>query len=508
MKKYWILLTIVCFCSLTYGQGQMDASKMSGTTLTGTARGQSMANAFGALGGDPTGVIINPAGAGIYRSSELSATLDYSNISYETSRESTALKYSKNQFTLNDISYIHYTPMGSDFLQSINFAFSYHKTNNFTMKGRSTGRGMRTSLTDYVAAGSYGIKGYEMEPNNYPYQKSLPWLSILSYQGGLIVNGESDREYVPNLLEKDETVDPELELEETGYIHSYDFALGFNFSNNLYLGATFVVNDINYEMTSYYRENFQHGGGYQLYNWLRSEGAGYQLKLGAIWRPISQLRLGVSYHSPVWYEMTDYYLADVQSSFHGSAHTPNENNAGDYRFQSPYSWTFSAAGIIGTKGIVSVDYEIKDYKSMALHEPDGYSYGDNDLIDYNFRIASTFRIGAEYRITPQLSARLGFAGTDSPYTAGLKNGNVDPVMKGTIAHYEIETGTKYYTVGLGYRFTPQFYLDIAFVHRNQSGELHYFPNLYDDKGQALHSNNFAEITKQTNKGLLTLGYKF
>ena len=71
MKKYILLSGIAIFITLFAGaQDLMDALRYSNIAVSGTARAGAMGNAFGALGGDFTSASINPAGLGLYRSSE------------------------------------------------------------------------------------------------------------------------------------------------------------------------------------------------------------------------------------------------------------------------------------------------------------------------------------------------------------------------------------------------------------------------------------------------------
>ena len=57
----------------------VDAIRLSDVRLQGTARSTAMGNAFGALGGDFTSSSINPAGIGVYRSSEFVFTTQLGN---------------------------------------------------------------------------------------------------------------------------------------------------------------------------------------------------------------------------------------------------------------------------------------------------------------------------------------------------------------------------------------------------------------------------------------------
>ena len=69
-RTLYTLLLAIAIPLFIYAQDLTDALRFSGFQMQGTARAGSMGNAFGALGGDFTSVSINPAGLGIYRSSE------------------------------------------------------------------------------------------------------------------------------------------------------------------------------------------------------------------------------------------------------------------------------------------------------------------------------------------------------------------------------------------------------------------------------------------------------
>jgi hypothetical protein len=77
MKRIISILTIsfVAF-QLAFGQNEFDLFKFVQPEINGTARYTSMAGAFGALGGDPSAIGDNPGGLGIYRSSEISGSLN------------------------------------------------------------------------------------------------------------------------------------------------------------------------------------------------------------------------------------------------------------------------------------------------------------------------------------------------------------------------------------------------------------------------------------------------
>ncbi len=80
MRKIgYFLVFMLLISGAAYSQGEVEALKFSRQELYGTARSMAMGGAFGALGGDISGISVNPAGIGIYRSSEIVGTFGFSN---------------------------------------------------------------------------------------------------------------------------------------------------------------------------------------------------------------------------------------------------------------------------------------------------------------------------------------------------------------------------------------------------------------------------------------------
>jgi long-subunit fatty acid transport protein len=516
MKKYLVSLLALCLCGGLFAQGEMDAIRLSSGDLRGTARGQAMGGAFGALGGDVTGIGINPAGLAVYRSSEVNLTMALNAANMKTNWQNTINQNSKTKFEFNNVSYVGYYPTGNETAPVLNFSFSYNRLKNFDRRYSASGQGMKTSLSDYIAAITKGVHYKDMNQSDKydPYaNRSIPWLSTLGWLG-FFINEDPKAENAYTGLFSGEAVAPQLNVHERGHIETFDLSLATQFMDVLYLGMTVGFTDINYDMTSSYSENFLHGGDIHLRNTFLTEGSGYQFTLGGIWRPADFLRLGASFHSPVWYTLTDEYQGYTNANYAGVepnawAKTPDQAKT-FYRFHTPYSWVFSAAGIIGTKAIVSLDYEWKDYRKMKLLDNQGSPKQDaNNFINADFKAASTLRAGLEYRIDPQLSARLGYSYAQNPYEKTFRNGGREAMIVGTVPHYTLDGDTQSFTAGIGYRFTPNFYIDAAFVYQTQEGSLYYFPLIGLDKdGHGGLSSTPASVSKRDCKGLVTVGYKF
>ena len=522
MKRNLLFIIALFACTLSFGQGEIDAYRYSNNDLSGTARGQAMGGAFGALGGDVTGVAINPAGIGVYRSSEILANMSLS--SQLTGGSS--YQESNTNFHFDNLSYVGYYPLVKGGMLTLNFGFNYNRIKSFDQQYSASSSSMNSSLTRYMAQLTNGIDHgvWTGNTDDYYSNSNIPWLSALAWDGYLINEGSGTDNY-QSLLNDGEKVSPSLNFREKGKVESYDFTIGSNISDKFFWGATFSITNLSYSLSSSYSELFQQGGSFDLGNYLETHGSGYQAKFGVIYKPVDALRLGVSYHTPVWYSMTDYYQGWIDpygivandGSSAGSTSTPNSSI--NYYFRTPGSWTFSAAAVLGAQAILSVDYEMKDYSMMNLKDGDGYNLKEvNGYINTDYKNASTLRAGFEYRFTPQFSGRIGYAWMQNPYQQS-KISNVfdgDPnaynvsdimVTSGTIPHYTVSGDVNYYTAGVGFRFTPQFYCDFALVLSTQNNNLYYFtPKIAE--GQTMY-DSFAGTSKdKTLKGLLTFGYRF
>lgn len=218
--------------------------------------------------------------------------------------------------------------------------------------------------------------------------------------------------------------------------------------------------------------------------------------------------------------MSDYFHATASTdvgAMRTDAETPS-NQKGEYHLRTPDRWIFSVAGI-GPNFLVSVDYELTAYKRMNVNDLDGYDLEAVEFIKKDFGNAGTLKVGAEYKITPQFSVRAGTLWRTSPMKAHVKGGT--PALDsdgayyrnaigvaGTTPNYTVDKGTNSYSVGLGYRFTPNFYADLACVYREYKEDAYAFPSTFYDDGKPFFTSTPASLKTKTTQVALTLGYKF
>ncbi|MDE6559236.1 MAG: hypothetical protein K2K29_05075, partial [Muribaculaceae bacterium] len=444
--------------------------------------------------------------------------------------------------------------LNSSVVPNLNFGFTYNRTASFNNRyGGSLGN-LNTSMTNWMAGvgNAEGVTVGDVQyTNNYnPYNPydgyAAPWMTILGYQSFLInPTGNPDSPVWEGQYSAASIQGPATQgagyynVEEKGGIDSFNIAFGGNFGNFIYWGMDFDISNLNYTRNTLYGENLENArvesdqgiesttSDWNLKNWYNISGTGFTYKLGVILRPIQELRIGVAFHTPTYYTLTQTFSAQTEAYYNGGS-TPivNHSNAdkngnyepgyNDLRFVSPWKVMVSAAGVIGNKLIVSADYQWDLTSKMHFKDPSyygGYYYDGPNYNDYfnssynsydadgtNAAIKSlysdihTLRLGAEYRLTKNFSVRAGYSNVSSGVRHEAEIGNVPVYTAGTMPDYSFRNATNYITCGLGWR-SGGFYADLAYVHKNNSSTYHAFS---DDSDAGRMMSPTAKVSFNSN----------
>lgn len=541
MKKI-VLLSIIVLLSgniKLFAQGnEIDAFTLSTSELGGTARSMSMGGAFGALGGDLSVIGNNPAGLGVYRSSEISGTFDLSSVNTSTNWSGITADRNKKRFAADNYAFSLYFPTSADGIKNWSFGFSYNRLKNFKRSYLMSSKGQPYSMADFVAWRAANAFGYNngiskddltltdtYDPYNYN-RLSGHWLSILGYEAGMydLYPSKSNHYLSAFGLDPDgygDVASPtrsSLRVNENGRSDEYNLGLGFNISDFLYFGVSLSIANLDYQYSSFYDDEFQtnNRNGDYLYmeNRLNTKGIGVSGNIGVI-LTLDALRLGVAYNSPRYYDMTDYFAAwaGIEIYTYPDPKMDNftpEDSYSEYRFSTPDKWIFSCAFVFGQSAIISSDYEIMNYKNMLFTDRrDDAGFPANDFINEDYTYSHTLKLGAEVKPTRQFALRAGYMVQTSPMCKALVNNDVEVLPAGTIPHFTTVTKpTNYYTAGLGYRFSPNFYMDLACIYRTNDSDAFAFSNTYSNRPEVEIFATPAKLKTKTTRFALTLGYKF
>lgn len=504
MKKNILAIALLAFSVLATAQTEYDALRLSQTDLTGTARYVSLGGAMGALGGDASAIKDNPAGLGVYRSAEITATMNLALTNTQPiewhNMKTNQDRYSKLSF--NNVSYIMTFPdyeKGSGLLGS-NISFSYQKLNDFNKSFVMNGGKSATSFTDFLAHFSSpnppipGDVGYD----NY----DMPWLTTLGFDGYLI---NIDGQNFTSLLNQGELVTPKYAFDQAGSLSEFSFGWGGNYNNNFFLGASLNIRSLDYSLKTTLTEDFENGGGFDLVNKQVQSGIGLNAKLGAIYLPSNELRLGLSFHTPSITYLSEETYADLHSSEipadeKNPAETPVNSQA--FNLWSPMQMQASAAYLIGKMGLLSAEYNFVNYKGARFHgNPQStQKFGDiNTAMKDVLNNVHVLKAGAEARITPNFSLRLGYAMMTPAVNPDYVNGKilVGNSVNTNTEYFDQKYNTSHVTFGLGYR-KPGWFIDFAYAIKNQKED--FFP--YQDRVLTP-----TVLDTKTSNVLLTLGLR-
>ncbi|MCI9285111.1 MAG: hypothetical protein HFJ91_04830 [Muribaculaceae bacterium] len=546
MKTKLIAGMLMALPTVAAAQSAIDAYSISQSDLRGSARFMSMGGAFTALGGDISTLNQNPGGIGIYRSSDISATLDINFMGSTAETPGLSNKISKTRAACNNFGYIGAVRTGNETMPFFNWGVSYSRVASFDRRYAGAFESIGTSLTNLVAnytntdlsSGLY-TPNQMWETNNYnPYFDSqAPWTSILMYNGYGINTPSSGASSVNGLFKENATVGSgSFEVEEKGFVDEYAINLGGNILNTVYWGIGFGITDIDFKQYAYYSESFSnadisYGNGttngdasYGLNNYKRIYGSGFNFKAGLILKPINEFRFGIAVHTPTYYNLTyegqgamgyRYYSDLYADGKPSSGNVSTEVDDVDFKTRSPWRLMVGAAGVIGGKAIISADYEYRAYSDMKVQDWNGNDYFDiNEDVKTYYQAVNVVRLGAEYRVTPSFSIRAGYAYESSPVKSELLDptGNTatyvftsGPDDTETQPAYTLDRSTQYITCGLGYRY-KMFYADLAYVHRYRQSDYHAFSDYNDELGLVIAPS--AKLTDHNNSLILTVGFKF
>lgn len=497
MKRIALIVTVSVIFGLTASaQFAEDVLRYSRINIGGTARYMGTGGAFGALGADFTLASVNPAGLGLYKTSEITITPAVSWQNTESSYNGFTGDDGRSIFHLGNVGMVYtskaLSPDKSSGWKRVQFSVGLNRLNDFNNRVYTRGPNASNSLLDVYLTEAQGPPQipYETIENDpaYGYDLGLAWWTFL-----LDIYGDTNN-YSYFTPVPFGGVMQEKTIETKGSMNEWVFSISTNYNERFYLGMTFALPHIRYTQSSTYRETDVADTIFDFKQFTRREyletrANGFTFKIGMIYRVTDWLRLGAAFHTPTWYNRTsDYYWASMESFFDNgdNYYEASPDGTFDYRMQTPLRAIGSAAVIIGQRGLVSVDYEYADYGTGKLKDVGNFTSdhmrSQNDIIKSSYGAAHHVRLGTEWR-HQGFSFRGGFGYAGSPYQSDINDGS-----------------TLTYSAGVGYRGRV-FFADLAYVHRKT--EQDYFLYLTEDI-----VTNPVTNTYKANNLLLTLGLRY
>jgi hypothetical protein len=430
MKKLiFSLVFMLLITSQMSSQNASDALRYSRIFYGGTTRFQGMGGAFGALGADFSVIATNPAGLGIYKSSEITVTPSISINPSSSEYNGEVGSDTKTVFALGNFGFVFTIKPPkknkSGGFQNFNIGFGMNRQNDYNTRLFMHGSNNTSSMmTDWVNT----LNNQFLSPGDvnekYPFDIALATNANLIY-----LDDSINRKYANDA--PNGGVYQQKSITTSGSINEFDFSFGANYDDKLYFGATIGIPTIRYFEESRYEEYKQRASipyfeslTYDQY--LETHGTGINFKIGVIYRPANWIRIGASIHTPTYYgNMRDSWNSNMFASFDSLQSTPQYSPDGyfDYQLVTPFRAIGSLAFIIGQYGLISAEYEYVNYNQSRFYSSEGeYVFSDvNDDIKASYKTPLNIRFGTEWKIQ-DFRVRGGFGYYGTPYQSNINTG--------------------------------------------------------------------------------------
>ncbi|MEX1190042.1 MAG: hypothetical protein WED33_12350 [Bacteroidia bacterium] len=456
MRNLLITGAMIFIAPFIMAQSIDDAVRYSQTNSGGTALSMGMGGATGAVGGDFSNAVTNPAGLGLFRQSEFAGSLSLFNSSTSSDFYGSGEDDRKFNFNIQNLHLVIHYPtvnrlkktgwMGST------LAIGYNKTSNLGERWTFRGFNPNSSLVDAIAQSANGIQ---------PDQLSAPD-QFVAYQTFLIdpvTDSSGNIGYTSLLGPAGGDVTQRGTMDSRGRIGETSISFAANHSNRFYIGAGLSIRRIIFERDFTYTErddadSIASFNSFTYTNTLSDRATAVAFRGGIIYRVNDHVRLGASAFVPLDYTVNTDYNYSINSDLSSGQYSSEFPGTFKYKLRLPSRFTGSAAFILGKKGLVSVDYETVNYSKNRLIDDSGLFDNTNDVMRTRLTNTGNLRIGGEARFD-DLYARAGFQLLGNPYNSNTNNQAI-----------------KMFSLGGGYRVND-FYIDLAYVLSIQ--EKNYYP---------------------------------
>ena len=524
MKTKSILMAgLMAVATAADAQDIYKVEAVAGNDLNGTARFVGMGGAMGALGADISVMGTNPAGIGLYRSSDVALS---ASALVQPDAESFH-DVNKARPSFDQMGFVYAAKVRGGALRFVNFGFNYHKSRNFK---------------NYIGTGAVATGGLSQSMQMMDLAYTDHWLDLYYDEDRAMTTpltclGYDTQMLLPTYDAQGNVVDyTPCEADAYNYrrvqwggVQQYDFNVAFNVKDRVYAGLTFGLYNVRMNSFTDYGELLPDGAGnqyeYYMQNYEQLTGNGFDVKLGLIVRPFarSPFRVGLSFATPTYYSLTADASLFMHSPFQ-NGDVPYTESAVDvvgneYNVRTPWRLGVSMATTVGSRVALDAEYELANYRKSNISYPDYYDdwgsvydgetdYALREEIKRFMKPVHTFRVGAEVRAGKGTYLRAGYNYVSAPFE---KDAYLNLFTASSSYFYQTNTdyvnlgATNRYTAGLGWR-GKHFYADAAYQFQKQTGDLYTFH--LPEAGSEANRLAAAPVDLKRHQLLFTVGYKF
>ncbi len=466
-RRSFIIIGLLTIVSPVFSQIAEDAILFGQYSPTGTARFQAIGGAGFALGGDVSAAALNPAGLGFYNRSSIVLTPAANNLNTNTDYLGTSAEVFGTQFNVANFGIV-INNTKDDLIPADwrggSFAVTYNQLNTLNFEAEYQGDGLNNSiLNDFAGEANFLVDEFGEDFNTI--QQRVNDGNIIGFAEAALQNflirpddtGQNFFESTPD----DATTNQSGTISTTGNLSQWNFAYGGNYKDKVYVGVSVGFRGFNYEVEKEYRETYNYTQQYldfinegnfffpggegrdnvsvdfvdynQVNEVLDISGTGINANLGVIYRPLTELTVGLTYQTPTYYsvrteEFFDLYsevvgilevddieqLFDIGEGTGNPGLTQGNQVISEYNLTTPSRTGIGLAYFFEKSGFITLDAEYVNYAANRFSTNENFSVNEvNNDVETLFKSVFNFRAGGEFRYKI-LRFRAGYAFYDDP----------------------------------------------------------------------------------------------
>ncbi len=493
----FVFIGLISICSVgLFAQGyEADILRFSFNNYAGSARYVALGGAFSSIGADLSNFSHNPAGVGMYRNSiaQFSGGVNFAN------NRSTYLGNEETDFKLNlsipslGVVFATNKPSKNGMFRGATVGFAFNRLGEYNSSEKITA--LNTTPRSSISW-NWANEMSDVYNGQFINETSVDQVSFNTYTGyyGFLANYDSSLlDYTSPVLD---SVQQTRYVDSKGGKNEMVLALGTNYLDKLFIGASIGIPLINYSRESRFIEEDAaisdintFFNEFELKEDYKTEGLGFNFKLGALYKVNRWVRIGGAFHTPERISFTERYSSNLTSDMDfDDFDIESGEGLFQYRVRLPWRANVGASLFFKEKGFLSVDYEAVGFNAMR------YTF-ENDFRELSDDINANLK--AKYKVSH--SVRVGIEGVIKKFRIrGGYNYADSPIRK----QFQVE-GFNYsrHTISGGFGFMlDKVAVDFAYQHN---------VNKQFEQPYTVSNANVSGINRNTTQGLgiVTFSYK-
>ncbi len=442
--KFGFFVALFFTANVLFAQNYNDVLRLSSPGFFPSARIMGMGGAAIGMGGDYSSVLVNPAGLGLVKKSELTGGLNYSVFDNTSTFFNSQTNFDVSSTSLNQIGFAFPFPTyRGSFV--IGFGYNMIKDFNSTVKFNGFNSGNNSMIQELVSAN-----------DDLAYNLGLSYPTY-----------DSQGNYLKDATKIKGNLNQHGNVTDEGKIDQWSLSAAIEIAKNVFVGASLNILGGNYKSRrNYYEEDVNNNypsnllldpndsstAGFQTFylndvvDWSLS---GWNAHLGILYK-MKFLNLGLGVKLPSKFTIKEKYFVYGESYFDKNSFSIDPPYESDVEYDVNTPWEFSGGASFELAMLrFNADAVFIDYTQMEF--ADGLNSADmsanNNDIKELFRSVLNYSFGGEVKV-PLMNVvlRAGYSYRPSPFK------DDDP-----------KYDKKYYTFGIGFNPNANISVDFAFV---------------------------------------------